>query len=269
MLKQRIIFTLLFDNGHFMLSRNFRLQKVGDLTWLQSNYDFSKVAFFIDELIILDVSRGQRDIDAFCAALKCISSDCFAPISAGGGITSVGLARKLLRSGADKVVLNSALVDDADLVRNIANEFGQQCIVGSVDVKRNEGSYDVYVRNASQRLDMPIAEALSWTVGQHVGEIYLNCIDRDGTGQGYDFDTLTALPAECSLPVILAGGVGNAQHFAEGLAHTRVDAVATAHLFNFIGDGLQRARQMLLDSGVKLAEWPVIETITLFRGEKT
>ena len=267
MLKKRIIFTLLFDRGRFMLSRNFRLQKVGDLSWLQRNYNFADVAFFIDELIVLDVTRGVRDLDAFCAALKGISAGCFAPIAAGGGIDSVDHARRLLRSGADKVVLNSALADNPALVREIAQEFGQQCVVGSVDVKRDgTGGYDAYIRNASHRLDVPVPEALGCHTDGAVGEIYLNCIDRDGTGQGYDLGTLELLPAGWAQPVILAGGVGNAKHFAEGLADPRVDAVATAHLFNFVGNGLKKARHALLDGGADLAQWPDICTVDLGDG---
>lgn len=261
MLKKRIIFTLLFDNGQFMLSRNFRLQKVGNLGWLQRNYNFAQVAFFIDELIVLDVSRGIRNPDAFCAALEQISAGCFAPIAAGGGVTSVDYARRLLRSGADKIVLNSALADDPDLVRDIAREFGQQCVVGSVDVERAGDDYGVHIRNGSHLLDTPAREALNWTLNGQVGEIYLNCINRDGTGQGYDFETLDLLPLDCSIPVILAGGVGNAKHLAEGLADPRVDAVATAHLFNFVGDGLKKARHMLRDGGTELAFWPDVGTL--------
>jgi cyclase len=257
MLKKRVIFTLLFSDGYFMLSRNFRLQKVGKIDWLQRNYDFSNVAFNIDELVVLDVTRKRRDSDAFCDALKKISAGCFAPISAGGGITSVGYARRLLRSGADKVVLNSALWDDSLVVRAITEEFGRQCVVGSVDVQSDEDSrFAVLTRNGTRILDMPATEALIHYVCDEVGEIYLNCIDRDGTGQGYDLNTLDLLPGSCTLPVILAGGVGNAAHFAEGLADERVDAVATAHLFNFVGDGLYKARQALLRNGAELANWP-------------
>ncbi|WP_417464350.1 HisA/HisF-related TIM barrel protein [Kordiimonas sp.] len=265
MLKKRIIFTLLFDNGQFMLSRNFRLQKVGNLDWLQRNYNFADVAFFIDELIVLDVSRGERDQEAFCSALARISEGCFAPIAAGGGISSVDHAKALLRAGADKVVLNTALMEQPDLVRDIAREFGQQCVVGSVDVKRNGDDYNIYVRDGSQKLETPVREALGWHVDGTVGEIYLNSIDRDGTGQGYDFNTLDLLPEGWSLPVILAGGVGNAKHFAEGLAHDHVDAVATAHLFNFVGDGLKKARHALLDNGTELAAWDDIGSVNLRR----
>ncbi len=264
MLKKRIIFTLLFDSGQFMLSRNFRLQKVGDLSWLQRNYNFADVAFFIDELIVLDVSRNERDPDVFCAALERISAGCFAPIAAGGGITSVDHAKRLLRSGADKVVLNSALSDDAALVQAIAKQFGQQCVVGAVDVKHEGGgSYAAYSHNGSERIDVPVDKLLSRHAEGYVGELYLNCIDRDGTGQGYDLATLDLLSNDWTQPVIIAGGVGNATHLVAGLADDRVDAVATAHLFNFVGDGLRKARLALHDSGVKLAEWPDLSTIDL------
>ncbi|BDW83642.1 imidazole glycerol phosphate synthase subunit HisF [Erythrobacter sp. Dej080120_24] len=269
MLKKRIIFTLLFDNGQFMLSRNFRLQKVGDLSWLQRNYNFADVAFFIDELIVLDVSRNERDPDAFCAALERISAGCFAPIAAGGGIKSVDYAKRLLRSGADKVVLNSALADDPSLVQAIAQEFGQQCVVGAVDVKHEgEGNYVAYSHNGSERIDVTVEQLLSRHAEGFVGELYLNSINRDGTGQGYDFATLDLLPDGWSQPVIMAGGVGNATHLAAGLADERVDAVATAHLFNFVGDGLRKARHALLDSGVELAQWPDLGAVDLTRHQQ-
>ncbi|WP_082554996.1 HisA/HisF-related TIM barrel protein [Devosia sp. Root635] len=265
MLKKRIIFTLLFDNGSFMLSRNFRLQKVGNISWLQKNYNFSNVAFFIDELVVLDVSRGQRDLEAFLAALTEISTGCFAPIAAGGGVDSVVHAKQLLRAGADKVVLNSALFEQPHLVQEIASEFGQQCVVGSVDLKANGGGYDIMVNNGMRKLNMPPSEALAWHMRGDVGEIYLNCIDRDGTGQGYDLDILDILPTDWNLPVIIAGGVGNAKHFAAGLAEPRIDAVATAHLFNFVGNGLMNARRALVREGLHLAEWPDIRAVDLGR----
>lgn len=113
-------------------------------------------------------------------------------------------------------------------------------------------------------LDTPAREARAWTRGGQVGEIYLNRIGRDRTGQGYDFDTLDLLPPDCSIPVILTGGVGNAKQLAEGPADPRVDAVATAHLFNFVGDGLKKVRQIPLDGGTELAFWPEVGTLELF-----
>lgn len=256
MLKKRIIFTLLYDSGQFMLSRNFRLQRVGDIKWLQKNLNFSQIAFFIDELIVLDISRQPRQPERFCDALKQVVSGCFTPVAAGGGVRSVELARALLRSGADKVVVNSALFDRGDLLEKLAQEFGQQCVVASVDVKVDELNQSwCWTQNGQIRQAKPFAEWLPSLLKLPIGELYLNSINRDGTGQGYDMTLLDYLPSPMPIPVILAGGVGNALHLAQGLRDDRVDAVATAHLFNFVGDGLSKARAQLQAQGFSLASW--------------
>jgi cyclase len=262
--KKRIIFTLLYDSGSFMLSRNFRLQRVGNLEWLQRNYNFAHIAFFIDELIVLDVTRGQRDPDSFCETLKALTAGCFVPIAAGGGVRSVGHARQLLRSGADKIVVNSPLFDRLELVNELAQEFGQQCVIASVDMKRHRADgYRIFTESGTRPIEQEPRTALHWLGAQWVGELYLNSIDQDGTGQGYDLALLDQLPATCSVPVIMAGGVGNGAHLALGLADPRVDAVATAHLFNFVGDGLQRARESLVKHGCRLAVWPGLSDLAL------
>lgn len=256
MLKKRLIFTLLYNQGHFVLSRNFRHQKVGDLNWLQKNYNISKISFSIDELIVLDVSRGERNLEQFSNALSALSQGCFVPIAAGGGIGDVEDARRLLRAGADKVVLNSALYENTNLVETIAREFGQQCVVASIDAKRTvDSDWQVFSQNGSKTLPGSARNWLVEVLQLPVGELYLNSIDRDGTGQGLDMELLAELPENVLKPVILAGGAGNASHLAKGLEHARIDAVATAHLFNFVGDGLSKARQAIKDTGVVLADW--------------
>lgn len=262
MLKKRIIFTLLYDSGFFVLSRNFRLQKVGDLCWLNQNYNFSTIAFHIDELVVLDISRNKRELSRFCAVLKELSRVCFAPIAAGGGIGSVSDARALLQSGADKVVVNSALFESFGIVRDLVKTFGRQCVVASVDLKRRKDhSYEVYIQNATRPLKGSARDVLTSLTPNFIGEIYLNSIDRDGTGQGYDLEMLSVLPNDWNMPIIIAGGVGNSGHLREGLEDSRVDAVATAHLFNFLGDGLAKARSNLAGCGMPLATWPPIETL--------
>ena len=143
-------------------------------------------------------------------------------------------------------------------VSHLASEFGQQCVVGSVDTKRDiDGEYQVWSDSGSQYVEVPAVQSIAEVIKQPVGEIYLNSMDRDGTGQGYDLNLLNLLPKVMPKPVILAGGVGNAIHLAEGLADPRVDAVATAHLFNFVGDGLKQARQSLIDRGFDLPVWDI------------
>lgn len=264
MLKKRLIFTLLYDSGHFVLSRNFRLQRVGDLEWLKRNYNFSHIAFFIDELIVLDITRENRDLNQFSAVLKELSANCFVPIAAGGGVRSVDDARTLLRSGADKIVINTPLFGDGELVGDLAVEFGQQCIVGSVDVKRHAGDdCQIYTEQGECKVENNFVESIQTLQSQLIGELYLNSIDQDGTGQGYDMTLLDQIPAPFSIPLILAGGVGNASHLMEGISDQRVDAVATAHLFNFVGNGLQRARELMVERGDDLAVWPSLAEMGL------
>lgn len=264
MLKKRIIFTLLYDSGNFMLSRNFRLQRVGDIHWLKQNYNFSKISFFIDELIILDVTRGVKNSDNFCKALKSLTEGCFVPISAGGGIRDIENARILLRSGADKIVINHTLFNQVELVKELIQEFGQQCIIGSLDVKKNINcDYTVYTDFGLNAIEDSLKNILNKLGENNFGELYLNSIDKDGTGQGFDLDILESLPNSYQIPVIMAGGAGNSSHLHEALSDIRVDAVATANLFNFIGDGLRLARRDLRDLTIDLAGWPNIEDIKI------
>jgi len=245
-----------------MLSRNFRLQKVGDINWLRKNYDFSKIAFYIDELVVLDVSRKSKDLSKFSDVLKSISEGCFAPISAGGGITSFADAKSLLRAGADKIVVNSLLHESPDVVIDLSKDLGQQCIVGAIDFKLSKDNVLTVHSNNGERA-LKIDRYIERFPSEHVGEIYINSIDRDGTGQGYEFKLLDWIPQDWSMPIILAGGVGNSDHLLQGLKDERIDAVATAHLFNFVGNGLQKARQNIINSAIPLASWPSITEIIL------
>lgn len=262
MLKKRVIFTLLYCDGNYMLSRNFRLQKVGDLHWLKKNYNFSHISFFIDELIFINISRSQYNQKSFLLDLEKLSKDCFLPISAGGGIRSLNTARDLFNSGADKILLNTAIFSNPELTHSLVKKFGQQCIVASIDLKKNEsGKYQIVVESGTKILSGEVSELLKNLDTDLIGEIYLNSIDQDGTGQGYDLRMLNFLPKTWSFPVILAGGAGNNNHLQDGLKDERVDAVATANLFNFVGDGLKKAREAISISGINLAHWPSVSEL--------
>ena len=238
-----------------MLSRNFRLQRVGDINWLQKNYNFSNISSFIDELIILDVSRTERNLEKFCEHIKILTEGCFIPIAAGGGISTIQQAKLLLRSGADKIIINSLLADNKKEILSLAAHFGRQCIVVSVDIKKIEHEFVVFTHNGEKRQEMYMKEWLQSIIELPIGEIYLNSIDRDGTGRGFQMEMLKNLPSHIPFPLILAGGAGKPNHLSEGLNDFHVDAVATAHLFNFVGNGLKLARKELIESGYKLPIW--------------
>lgn len=253
--RKRLIFTLLYDSGYFMLSRNFRLQKVGDLHWLTTNYDFSRISYSIDELVVLDVSRNERDLEHFCETLKRLEHHVFVPVAAGGGIDELEKGAKLLNSGADKLVINSALHTAPALIELLARRYGSQCLVVSVDFRREQDGYAVCYDRGTRRSEHGLIQTVSTAVDLGAGEIYLNSMDRDGTGNGYDVGVLDVVGTELNIPLIFAGGAGNARHLVEGVLIPEVDAVATANLFNFIGDGLPQARQEMITAGVDLARW--------------
>lgn len=255
MLKKRLIFTLLFDNGNFMLSRNFKLQRVGNLDWLAKNYKFSTIAFSIDELVIIDVSRESRDLTKFCKAIRDITSECFVPITAGGGISNLEDASTILRSGADKVLINSLFYENPKEIEKIANRFGNQSIVASVDLKREQNNYKVLIKNASEEIVHTAKEWIEKISCMRAGELILNSINQDGTAQGLDLEMLELIKEDFSIPLILAGGAGHHNHLFQAFSDPRVDAVSTAHLFNFVGDGLSKCREGLILEGMSLAKW--------------
>ena len=189
--------------------------------------------------------------------MRLLNDESFVPIAAGGGIREVEQARKLLHSGADKVVINTLLIEDVDVISEIAEEFGQQSIVASVDVKLINGDFTVWTHNGNVKQNVSLTKWLEKINTLPIGEVYLNSVDRDGTGFGYLTELIEQIPDLFSIPVILAGGAGKYPHFSEVLNYKHVDAVATANLLNFIGDGLEKSRQQLLDEDFNLPVWNI------------
>ncbi len=257
MLKKRIIFTLLYDSDKefFYLSRNFNLQKVGNYNWLSKNYNFDLVSQYIDELIVLDVSRSKTNINNFCKMLKNLSSKCFLPIAANCHINNENIARSLLLAGADKLVINTSLIKEKQLVHVLKRKYGRQCIVGSIDTKNsNNGKYKIFIENGKKELNFNLDNIKENLPINDIGELYINSIDKDGTGQDYDYKILDNLPI-LNIPIIFAGGAGNPRHIITCLKNNKVDAAATAHLFNFIGNSLEKTRQEAIKEGINLANW--------------
>lgn len=259
MLRKRIIFSLIYNDGYFMQSRNFRLQRVGDINWLAKNYNFRKIAFSLDELIVINATRGEKNMQGFAATIEKLLDQVFIPVAAGGGIRTEADAELLFHSGADKLVLNSALHDQPELVQSLVRNYGSQSVVAAVDYKNKNGKQEVYIHDGADLIADPLDKWLQKIEAMHVGEIYLNSIDRDGTGFGYDLETIRSVAPDLRNPLIIAGGAGNEHHLMEGLHIDQVSAVATANLFNFIGNGIPLARQRMLNNGMNLVNW---ETVT-------
>jgi cyclase len=249
-------FSLLYSEGKFQLSRNFNLQKVGDLQWILDNYDFESICRSIDELIVLNVGDDPIDSPAFLADLHSVIQYCFMPVAVGGGVRTIEQARLLFANGADKVVLNSEVQRNPVLIAKLAAIYGSQSILASIDFRRSvDGVAEVYIDGGKTSVGYGITDAVSAAAAAGVGEIYLTSIDRDGTGTGYDFAAIEEAYNSCNLPIIAAGGADTAEQLAAGIRSGLVSAVATSHLFNFMCDGLHYAREEMIDGGVNLSRW--------------
>ncbi|MDR1236225.1 MAG: hypothetical protein LBJ96_04420 [Holosporaceae bacterium] len=256
MLKKRLIFSLLYDSGNYMLSRNFSLQKVGDLDWLMNNFDYDSIGHSIDELIILNVGRQEKNTALFCKELRKIAGKYFMPIAAGGGILSLEDAANIILSGADKLVLNTALFEMPNLVSRLVDTYGSQCIVASIDYKQCDSS--VYINNGSKKSDnTDLFEAVKYVEALGCGEIYLTSMDNDGTGEGFDLETLKKISLITKLPIIAYGGGGRYDHFVKVYNECNIEAAATADLFNFMGDGLMETRRFIENSNIPMAKWDI------------
>ena len=255
MLKKRLVFTLLVHQGIFQLSRNFSLQAVGSLDWLKKYYEFAAIARSVDELVLLNVTRGGKQIQLFCDRVAQLSASAFMPIAAGGGMQSADDAYRLLDAGADKLVVNSALFTAPKLVEDLARTFGSQCVVASLDYRGTGMEAAVYCQEGRTHVGMDLGTAIRHAKDVGAGELYITSIDRDGTGQGYDLDTLELASEACRLPIIASGGVGNFEHLLRGLQLKNVTGASTANIYNFMSDGLTQARTFIEAGGVQLAHW--------------
>jgi cyclase len=254
--KKRLIFSFLISGNSFVLSRNFRLQRVGDIDWIKKNFKLQDIFRSIDELIILNVTRGMCNIDGLCDAIKELSKQCFVPIAAGGGIRSIADAEKILEAGADKLIVNTAIFKNQPLVENLTQMYGTASMVGSIDfIKSPDGNCSVHTDSGSQSTGYDLGSAIALADALKLGELYVSSIDRDGTGMGFDYEAISLATKSSNTPIIASGGAGNFEHILKCFTECKVNAVSTANLFNFMGRGLIETRINLIKEGCDIADW--------------
>ena len=266
---KRLIFTLLYNNGHFMLSRNFRLQKIGDLNWLLENYNLHEVSRGLDELMILDISKNKKNIEKFSFFVNEISKKCFVPVTVGGGINNISIADNYMKNGADKLLVNTILSSDQNFVRELISIYGKQCIVAGIDFLEDNkdlvstNNFKVFSNNGTKEITKDIYEWIKKIIDLNVGEILLQSIDRDGTGNGLfdklDYDFLNKI----KIPVIFMGGIGNFDQIYNGFNKDYINAIATANILNFIGDSFLKTRNFLIEKNISLPSWDADDFINL------
>ena len=239
---KRLIFTLLYKDGYFILSRNFKNQNVGKLSWIFKNYNLEEVTNYIDELIIIDISKNKNKVK-FNKTINQISKKTVIPLVVGGGIESLKDVEEVLRNGADKILINSLFYKNPKICKEISKKYGRQFLVASIDYIFDK-KFKLFIPKTRDYIDTDIKKHLEHVVLNGAGEVLLQSIDQDGTGNGLDPKILKILKLR-TMPIILMGGVGNYSHIAKGFRMKNCDAVSTANLFNFIANEFIIVRKKL------------------------
>ncbi|MBQ3864708.1 MAG: imidazole glycerol phosphate synthase subunit HisF [Clostridia bacterium] len=231
MLTKRIIPCLDIRNGRVVKGVQFEgVQDVMDPVQLASFYNDSGA----DELVFYDIIASFEGRALFTDILKEVASHVFIPLTVGGNISSVDDFDRVLKCGADKVSVNSSAVRNPELIYRAAQRYGSQCVVLSMDVKRVDGSFHVFVKGGREDTGLDALEWVKQGVSLGAGEIVLNSIDTDGVKQGFDLPMLHAVCQLVDVPVIASGGAGNMEHFKELFEkESRVDAGLAASIFHF------------------------------------
>ena len=255
MLAKRVIPCLDVKDGRVVKGVNFvDLVDAGDPVEQAQIYDQEGA----DELVFLDITATHEARDIMIDMVRRVADTVFIPFTVGGGIRTVGDMRAILLAGADKVSINSAAVQNPQLIRDAAQRFGSQCIVVAIDARRRTGDdlavrgagWDVYVRGGRSNTGLDAVEWAKEAERQGAGEILLTSMDGDGTLEGYDVELTRAISEAVTIPVIASGGAGRPEHFAQALTYGGAAAALAASLFHFRQLSIQEVKNWLVDAGI-------------------
>lgn len=248
MLKVRVIPTLLWKGFGLVKGIGFdSWRRVGPVLPAVKVYNTREV----DELILVDITASPNQSVPDFESIADFSNECFVPLTAGGGITHIDQIKKLLRSGADKISINSAAYSKPELVREAANHFGAQCIVASIDARRHsDGRYECFSLCGTVATGKDPADWARQLVDLGAGEILITSIERDGAMQGYDLELVERVVAAVNVPVIASGGAGSYEHMRQAVQEAGASAVAAASIFHFTEQTPAEAKKYLAAAGV-------------------
>ena len=247
MLKNRIIPCLDVKNGRVVKGINFvDLQDAGDPVEQAKIYSDGGA----DEICFLDITASNENRDTIYEVVKETSKKCFVPLTVGGGVRNVEDINKLLNCGADKVSINTAAVQDANVVVESSKKFGSQCIVVAIDAKKNGDKWDVYTHGGRNNSGLDAVEFAKKMEDSGAGELLVTSMDRDGTQIGYDIDLMKKISKKVNIPLIASGGVGNLDHMVEGIKEGNASAVLAASIFHYGTHSVKEAKDYLNSKGV-------------------
>lgn len=253
----RVIPCLDVDDGRVVKGVNFvGLRDAGDPVELAARYD----AEGADELIFLDITASSDARTTIVDVARRAAEELFIPFTVGGGVRSVDDARELLRVGADKVSINTAAVQRPELLREIAAEFGSQCVVIAIDGRRSDADvssgFEVFIRGGRTPTGLDAVEWARQAEMLGAGEVLLTSMDRDGTRDGFDIPLTKAISEAVNIPIIASGGVGELQHLSDGVTKAGADAVLAASIFHFGEFSVAEAKRHMQANGIEVRPPP-------------
>jgi len=250
-LAKRVILCLDVTAGRVVKGVNFvALRDAGDPVEIAARYD----AEGADELCFLDITASSDERDIIVHVIEAVAERVFIPLTVGGGVRKVEDVRRLLNAGADKVSINTAAVQNPQLVREASAKVGNQCIVVAIDAKRrgDGAGWEVYTHGGRRPTGMDAVEWARRMQEAGAGEILLTSMDRDGTREGFDLGLTRAVSDAVSVPVIASGGVGTLAHMAEGVLEGGADAVLAASIFHFGDYTVRQAKEYMRGRGIEV-----------------
>jgi cyclase len=250
MLAKRIIPCLDVNAGRVVKGVNFvELRDAGDPVEIARRYDDQGA----DEITFLDITASSDDRDIILHIVEAVASQVFIPLTVGGGVRQVEDVRRLLNAGADKVSMNTAAVNNPQLVADASAKVGAQCIVVAVDAKQTApGRWEVFTHGGRKSTGLDAIEWARKVEGLGAGEILLTSMDRDGTKAGFDLPLTRAVADAVGIPVIASGGVGTLQHLADGVTEGRADAVLAASIFHYGEYTVRQAKEFMRSRGIEV-----------------
>ena len=249
MITKRIIPCLDVRDGRVVKGTNFEgLKDVDDPVELAKYYNNS----LADELVFYDITASYEDRSLFVNVLENVAKEIFIPLTVGGGINSIKDFDIVLKSGADKVSVNSGAIKNPNLIREAAEKYGNQCVVLSIDIKRVNGKYSVFAKGGREDTNI---DAIEWAINGEkngAGELVINSIDTDGVKNGFDIELLREIAQNVSIPLIASGGAGNMEHFKDVFQVNGVDAGLAASIFHFKEIEIKNLKKYLHDNNINV-----------------
>jgi len=249
MLKNRIIPCLDVNNGRVVKGINFvDLKDAGDPVEQAKIYSDGGA----DEICFLDITASNENRETIYEVIEKTSKKCFVPLTVGGGVRSVDDINKLLNCGADKVSINTAAVQNSEVIIESSKKFGSQCIVVAIDAKKNGDTWEVFTHGGRNKTGIDAVEFAKKMEDSGAGELLVTSMDRDGTQVGYDIDLMYEISSKVNIPVIASGGVGNLDHLVEGIKFGKASAVLAASIFHYGKFSIKEAKQYLSSKNIPI-----------------